>query len=86
MSAGMAPILSFFYDLAAVDEVKRVTAAAALIGALRDAQALEMVEETDNGWQTKVVPDALAQKAAKEIVDLRQQVNELRNQLAKVKS
>jgi hypothetical protein len=34
------------------------------------------------GWQTKVVPDALAQRAAKEIVDLRQQVNELRNKLA----
>ena len=52
-----------------------------LLKALRDAQALEMVEETDAGWQTKVVPDALAQAAAKEIVQLRQQVNELRNQL-----
>ena len=53
-----------------------------LLKALREAQALEMVEETDNGWQTKVVPDALSQRAAKEIVDLRQQVNELRNRLA----
>ena len=53
-----------------------------LLKALRDAQALEMVEETDSGWQTKVVPDALAQAATKEIVELRQQVNELRNRLA----
>jgi len=53
-----------------------------LVKALREAQALEMVEETDNGWQTKVVPDALSQRAAKEIVELRQQVNELRNRLA----
>jgi len=54
-----------------------------LLKALRDAQALEMVEETENGWQTKVVPDALSQRAAKEIVELRQQqVNELRNRLA----
>jgi hypothetical protein len=45
-----------------------------LLKALRDAQALEMVEETDNGWQTKVVPDSLAQKAAKEIVQLRQEL------------
>ena len=54
-----------------------------LVKALREAQALEMVEETDNGWQTKVVPDALSQKAAKEIIQLRQEVNELRNMLAK---
>lgn len=53
-----------------------------LVKALRDAQALEMVEETDNGWQTKVVPDALSQQAAKEIIQLRQEVNELRNRLA----
>lgn len=53
-----------------------------LVKALREAQALEMVEETDNGWQTKVVPDALSQKAAKEIIQLRQEVNELRNRLA----
>lgn len=53
-----------------------------LVKALREAQALEMVEETDNGWQTKVVPDALSQQAAKEIIQLRQEVNELRNRLA----
>ena len=52
-----------------------------LVKALRKAEALEMVEETDAGWHTKVVPDALAQAAAKEIIQLRQQVNELRNQL-----
>jgi uncharacterized protein YdbL (DUF1318 family) len=57
-----------------------------LVKALREAQALEMVEETENGWQTKVVPDALAQAAVKEIVQLRQEVNDLRNRLAKVKS
>ena len=57
-----------------------------LLQALRESQALEMVEETDNGWQTKVVPCALSQAAAKEIVQLRQEVNELRNRLAKVKS
>jgi len=57
-----------------------------LVKALREAQALEMVEETENGWQTKVVPDALAQAAVKEIIQLRQEVNELRNRLAKVKS
>jgi hypothetical protein len=54
-----------------------------LLQALRESQALEMVEETENGWQTKVVPCALSQAAAKEIVQLRQQVNELRNQLNK---
>ena len=54
-----------------------------LLKALRESQALEMVEETENGWQTKVVPCALSQAAAKEIVQLRQQVNELRNQLNK---
>ena len=54
-----------------------------LLQALRESQALEMVEETDNGWQTKVVPCALSQAAAKEIVQLRQQVNELRNRLEK---
>ena len=42
-----------------------------------------MVEDTGDGWKTKVVPDELAQRAAKEIVQLRQQVNELRNQLDK---
>ena len=57
-----------------------------LVKALREAQALEMVEETENGWQTKVVPDALAQAAVKEIIQLRQEVNDLRNRLAKVKS
>jgi len=57
-----------------------------LVKALREAQALEMVEETENGWQTKVVPDALAQAAVKEIVQLRQEVNDLRNRLAKIKS
>jgi hypothetical protein len=54
-----------------------------LVKKLREAQALEMVEETDNGWQTKVVPDALAQEAAKEIIQLRQEVNELRNRLSR---
>jgi len=54
-----------------------------LLQALRNSQALEMVEETENGWQTKVVPCALSQAAAKEIVQLRQQVNELRNRLDK---
>ena len=57
-----------------------------LLKALREAQALEMVEETENSWQTKVVPDALAQAAVKEIIQLRQEVNELRNRLAKNKS
>ena len=54
-----------------------------LLQALRESQALEMVEETDNGWSTKVVPCALSQAAAKEIVQLRQEVNELRNRLQK---
>ena len=54
-----------------------------LLQALRESQALEMVEETDNGWSTKVVPCELSQAAAKEIVQLRQQVNELRNRLEK---
>ena len=57
-----------------------------LVKILRQSQALEMVNETDLGWETKVIPDALAQKAADEIVQLRQQVNELRNKLQKVKS
>ena len=57
-----------------------------LVKALREAQALEMVEETENGWQTKVVPDALAQAAVKEIIQLRQEVNDLRNRLVKIKS
>lgn len=52
-----------------------------LVQLLRKAEALEMVEDTGDGWKTKVVPDELAQKAAKEIVQLRQEVNELRNQL-----
>lgn len=52
-----------------------------LVQLLRNAEALEMVEDTGDGWKTKVVPDELAQKAAKEIVQLRQEVNELRNQL-----
>ena len=53
-----------------------------LLKALREAQALEAVEENEDGtWVTKVVPDHLANLAAKEIVQLRQQVNELRNQL-----
>jgi hypothetical protein len=54
-----------------------------LVKILRQAQALEMVNETDVGWETKVIPDALAQKAADEIIQLRQQVNELRNELSK---
>jgi len=53
-----------------------------LVKLLREATALEMVEETENGWQTKVVPCELSNAAAKEIVELRQQVNELRNRLA----
>lgn len=57
-----------------------------LVKILRQAQALEMVNETDVGWETKVIPDALAQKAADEIVQLRQQVNDLKNELASVKS
>ena len=58
-----------------------------LLEALRNAQALEATEQNEDGtWVTKVVPDALAQAAAKEIVNLRQEVNELRNRLAKVKS
>jgi hypothetical protein len=57
-----------------------------LVKRLRDAQALEMVEETDNGWQTKVVPDQLSQEAAEEIIKLRQEVNDLRNRLAQVKA
>ena len=57
-----------------------------LVKILRQAQALEMVNETDVGWETKVIPDALAQKAADEIVQLRQQVNDLKNELANVKS
>ena len=54
-----------------------------LVKLLREATALEMVEETENGWQTKVVPCELSNAAAKEIVQLRQQVNELRNRLNK---
>jgi hypothetical protein len=58
-----------------------------LLKALREAQALEAVRENEDGtWETKVVPDHLANLAAKEIVQLRQEVNELRNRLAKVKS
>jgi hypothetical protein len=58
-----------------------------LLRALREAQALEAVEENEDGtWVTKVVPDRLSNLAAKEIVQLRQEVNELRNRLAKVKS
>lgn len=58
-----------------------------LLRALREAQALEAQEQNEDGtWVTKVVPDALAQAAAKEIIQLRQEVNELRNRLAKVKS
>lgn len=54
-----------------------------LLKALREAQALEAVEENEDGtWVTKVVPDRLATLAAKEIVQLRQQVNELRNRLS----
>ena len=58
-----------------------------LVKSLREAQALEMIEETDNGWQTKVIADALSQKAADRICELEQQVkdlikqvNDLRNQ------
>ena len=55
-----------------------------LLKALREAQALEAVEENEDGtWVTKIVPDHLASLAAKEIIQLRQQVNELRNQLSK---
>lgn len=57
-----------------------------LVKRLREAQALEMVEETDNGWQTKVVPDQLSQEAANEIIKLRQEVNDLRNRIAQVKA
>lgn len=57
-----------------------------LVKRLREAQALEMVEETDNGWQTKVVPDQLSQEAANEIIKLRQEVNDLRNRLTQVKA
>lgn len=57
-----------------------------LVKLLREAQALEMINETDVGWETKVIPDALAQKAADEIVQLRQQVNHLKNELSNVKS
>ena len=57
-----------------------------LLKKLREAEALELVEDTGDGWKTKVVPDQLAQAAAKEIIQLRQEVNELRNILAKVKS
>ena len=54
-----------------------------LLQALRNAQALEAVKENEDGtWETKVVPDHLASMAAKEIVQLRQQINELRNRLA----
>ena len=55
-----------------------------LLQALRNAQALEAVREREDGtWETKVVPDHLATLAAKEIVQLRQEVNELRNRLSK---
>ena len=54
-----------------------------ILGSLREAEALELVEDTGDGWKTKVVPDELAQKAASEIIQLRQQVNELRSQLDK---
>jgi len=57
-----------------------------LVKLLRDATALEMVEETENGWQTKVVPCELSNAAAKEIIQLRQEVNDLRNRLAEVKT
>jgi len=57
-----------------------------LLKALRDAQALEMVEETDNGWQTKVVPDALAQKAADRITELEQQVKDLMLQVNQLRN
>lgn len=53
-----------------------------LLQALRNAQALEAVEENEDGtWVTKVVPDHLANMAAKEIIQLRQEVNDLRNRL-----
>lgn len=54
-----------------------------LVKLLRQAQTLETMNETDIGWETKVIPEALAQKAADEIIQLRQQVNELRNELSK---
>ena len=54
-----------------------------ILQSLREAEALELVEDTGDGWKTKVVPDELAQKAANEIIQLRQQVNELRSQLDK---
>jgi len=58
-----------------------------LLKALREAQALEAVRQNEDGtWETKVVPDHLATLAAKEIVQLRQEVNDLRNRLAKVKT
>lgn len=57
-----------------------------ILQSLREAEALELVEDTGDGWKTKVVPDELAQNAAKEIVQLRQQVNELRTRLEKVKT
>jgi hypothetical protein len=57
-----------------------------LVKQLRESQALEMIEETENGWKTEVVPCALSQAAAEEIIQLRQEVNELRNRLAQVKS
>jgi len=57
-----------------------------LVKALRDSQALEMVEETDNGWQTKVVPDALAQKAADRISELEQQVKDLMLQVNQLRN
>lgn len=53
-----------------------------LLKALREAQALEAQEQNEDGtWVTKIVPDHLANLAAKEIVQLRQEVNELRNRL-----
>ena len=58
-----------------------------LLKVLREAQALEAVRQNEDGtWETKVVPDHLATLAAKEIVQLRQEVNDLRNRLAKVKT
>lgn len=57
-----------------------------LVQLLKKAEALQLVEDTGDGWKTKVVPDDLAQKAANEIIQLRQEVNDLRSKLTKVKT
>ena len=54
-----------------------------IIKSLREAEALELVEDTGDAWKTKVVPDRLANDAADEIVKLRDQLSKLKSKLCK---